>query len=154
MSAAYFQYRQGVVSQSHRVAHCAFGEFSEADSAWFSWCRREFPSSLIEITAKPGEPPGSGQAQPCSPCVQCLLLLTAAVEVQEDTSPPVRGLAEKSVAVIMRKAQWMLDDAAVQVSKGACGSAEYAELATTLGDLARLMQDKAEEAQAAETSND
>ncbi|WP_344923709.1 hypothetical protein [Saccharopolyspora gregorii] len=48
----------------------------------------------------------------------------------------------------------MLDDAAVQVSKGACGSAEYAELATTLGDLARLMQDKAEEAQAAETSND
>ena len=144
MDTTYFQYRAGVVSQSHRVVHTAFGEVSEESAAWTSWCRREFPGHLVEITAKPGERPEAGQATPCAPCVQCLLVFTAAIDGPADDPMPVRAPDEKPVAVILRRAQWLLDDAADHINQGRCGKAEYAELATTLDDLAKMMRERAE----------
>jgi hypothetical protein len=137
--AKWFQYRPGVVVQSLRVAHCA-APTSEDDEIQ-SWCRLKFRPTDIEEAAEPASPSESDKAPACLPCSACLLRLAAATdEVNNNVHPPATCSEDRKLAVVLRKAQWLLDDAAYYLPQGRCSAEDREMLATTLDQLAALVR--------------
>lgn len=142
----WFQYRPGSVVESLRVAHCTTP--NSTDHEVQSWCRLKFHPADIEQAANPGDPPGPGKAPACPPCSACMLRLTAAVDsAAESAAPVVEGTGDNpsddsKLAVILRKAQWLLDDAAYYLPQGQCTHQEREILAATLDQLATLIRER------------
>ncbi|MEV5540067.1 hypothetical protein AB0L13_24745 [Saccharopolyspora shandongensis] len=139
--AKWFQFKPGVVVDSLRVAHCA-APISE-DSEIQSWCRLKFHPTDIEEAAAPTSPPDSGKAPACAPCSACLLRLAAATDEAKDTGQSAAACSDDSkLAVMLRKAQWLLDDAAYYLPQGRCSAEDREMLATTLDQLAALVREQ------------
>lgn len=142
--AVWFQYRPGVVVESLRVAHCAAP--TSTNTVVQSWCRLKFDPANLELAASPGEPATSEKAPACAPCAACLLRLTA--ETDANTGPTTHAsdaCDDTRLAVILRKAQWLLDDAAHYLPQGNYDQRERDALAATLDQLAGLIREQAPE---------
>lgn len=140
--AVWFQYRPGVVVESLRVAHCAAPTSTNTEVQ--SWCRLKFDPANLELAAGPGEPATSERAPACAPCAACLLRLTSATNTGTET--PERSAEapdDSKLAVVLRKAQWLLDDAAHYLPKGRYDQRERDALAATLDQLAGLIREQA-----------
>lgn len=133
----WFRFRRGVVQESLRVAHRV--ESVESDGMVRSWCRLMFQPVQIEEITDPSAPVIAGP----SPCSVCELRL----ETSRDGIHEVRNSApahrDGSLVMILRKAQWLLDDAAFYLPKGQCSSDDCELLATTLEQLATLVRERA-----------
>ncbi|MEB3369872.1 hypothetical protein [Saccharopolyspora mangrovi] len=141
--ALWFQYRSDVVSDFHRVTHCAAAPGFQGEIQ--SWCGQEFSASDVERAAGPGEAAGPDKAPPAAPCTACLMKLTAAINTTTEPVPstPAGGTSDdRELAVVLRKAQWLLDDTAHHLLAGRCGPEEREALATTLEQLAALVRDR------------
>jgi hypothetical protein len=142
----WFQYRPGSVVESLRTAHCTTQD--STDDEIQSWCQLKFHPADIERAASPGDPPGPGKAPACAPCSACMLRLTGAVDsAAEPPVPVVEGAGDNpsddsKLAVILRKAQWLLDDAAYYLPQGRCSHQEREILAATLDQLAHLIRER------------
>jgi hypothetical protein len=60
-----------------------------------------------------------------------------------DGPGPVSVQDDGSLATLLRKAQWLLDDAAFYLPEGRCSSEECELLAKTLEELAALVRERA-----------
>lgn len=128
--------------ESLRVAHCAAP--SSTNTAVQSWCRLEFDPASLELAASPGEPATSEKGPGCAPCSACLLQLTAATETGSiPTTQAAKASHDNKLAVILRKAQWLLDDAAYYLPRGNYNQRERDSLAATLDQLAGLIREQA-----------
>lgn len=135
--ATWFQLKPGVVVDSLRIAHCAAPTCEDGEVQ--SWCRLKFHPSDIEGAADPTSPPDSGEAPACAPCSACLLRLAAATDSRQPaTTHPEDG----KLAVVLRKAQWLLDDAAYYLPQGRCSAEDREMLAKTLDQLAALVREQ------------
>ncbi|WP_433869264.1 hypothetical protein [Saccharopolyspora sp. CA-218241] len=135
----WFQIKPGLVVESLRVAHCAAA--TSDDEAIQSWCRLKFHPTDVEETTGPSSAPELGKARPCAPCNVCLLRLMAATDAGKDRDEPAQSSEDSRLAVVLRKAQWLLDDAAYYLPQGRCGSEERELLAKTLDQLAVLVRE-------------
>lgn len=137
----WFQYKPGVAIESRRVVHRAV---VTDDLKLSSWCGRSFHIKDVEPTSEPNTAPDPGEVVPGAPCLPCLLLVAAAVEppaaIETHTSP---DMSNRTLAGVMRKTQWMLDDAAYYVPEGRCSSEDCTLLAKTLEQLAVLVREQA-----------
>lgn len=163
----WFQHQPGLVDESARVTHCTAE--AVLDGSLESLCHRKFLRNQVEVTAEPGTAPSEEQS-PLAPCVPCLLRAISATQpggllpieppvdqpaelelpaepssATRDTVTSKRGdpghRQEKTVlAVSLRKAQWLLDDAAHEIPTGRYSSSDATELATTLEELAQLLR--------------
>lgn len=141
-NAVWFQYRPGVVLESLRVAHCAAP--TSTNTVAQSWCRLKFDPANLELAAGPGEPVTSEKAPACAPCAVCLLRLTAATDTGiEPTARGAEASDDSKLAVVLRKAQWLLDDAAHYLPQGTYDQQERDALAATLDQLAELIREQA-----------
>ncbi|RRO20010.1 hypothetical protein EIL87_03315 [Saccharopolyspora rhizosphaerae] len=139
--AAWFQYRPGVVVESLRVAHCAAP--TRTNTVVQSWCRLKFDPANLELAAGPGEPVTSEKAPACAPCAACLLRLTAATDTSTVLSAHDSEASDDSkLAVVLRKAQWLLDDAAHYLPQRNYDQWERDALAATLDQLAGLIREQ------------
>lgn len=139
--AKWFQFKPGVVVDSLRVAHCATSTSENGEVQ--SWCRLKFHPADIEEAAAPSSPPDSGKAPACAPCSACLLKLAAATDNAKDSRQPATTCPEDSkLAVMLRKAQWLLDDAAYYLPQGRCSAEDREMLAKTLDQLAALVREQ------------
>ena len=142
--ATWFQCKPGIVVESLRVTHCAAPNSENHEIQ--SWCRLKFRTADIEEAADPSSPPDSGKAPACAPCSACLLRLAAATDEAKDNSQPAAPFSNNSkLAVILRKAQWLLDDAAHYLTQGRCSAEDREVLAETLDQLAALVRDQGEQ---------
>ncbi|MEB3370501.1 hypothetical protein [Saccharopolyspora mangrovi] len=140
--AIWFQYRPGVVVESLRVAHCAAP--TSTNTAVQSWCRLKFDPANLELAAGPGEPVTVEKAPACAPCAACLLRLTAATDTGTvPTAHDSEASDDSKLAVVLRKAQWLLDDAAHYLPQGTYDQRERDALAATLDQLAGLIREQA-----------
>lgn len=140
----WFQYRPGVVVESLRVAHHAY---QVDDVALMSWCERKFHFKDVEETCEPNKSPESGEASPSAPCTPCLLRLMAATETSQKATMKVEPEIEtRTLTGILRKAQWMLDDAAHYLPEGRCSAEDCALLAKTLEQLSAVIRQYAADA--------
>ena len=140
--AVWFQYRPGVVVESLRVAHCAAP--TSTKTVVEAWCQQKFDPANLELAASPGEPVTFEQAPACAPCAACLMRLTAATQISSEPGEPNSAALEYSkLAVVLRKAQWLLDDAAYYLSQGTYDQREREALASTLDQLAGLVREQA-----------
>ncbi len=134
----WFQYRPGVVVESLRVAHRT--HHSE-EGALMSWCQRKFHVKDVEETCEPNKSPKPGEVAPGVPCNPCLMRLMAATEtpqaVAQRTEPEINA---RTLAGLLRKAQWMLDEAAHYLPEGRCSAEDCALLAKTLEQLSTLIR--------------
>jgi hypothetical protein len=138
----WFQYRPGVVVESLRVAHRA-APTSET-GAVDSWCRRKFHVENVEETSNPTGPPQPGMATPCPPCSQCVLIFLAASDAAHDRNRDTPATADdRTLAGFLRKAQWLLDDAAHYLPEGRCSAEDCELLAKTLDQLATAVREHA-----------
>ncbi|MEV0054322.1 hypothetical protein AB0H34_27920 [Saccharopolyspora shandongensis] len=139
--AKWFQFKPGIVVDSLRVAHCAAP--TSEDDAIHSWCRLRFHPADIEEVADPTNPPDSETAPACPPCSACLLRLAAATDNAKDNRQPAATCSEGGkLAVVLRKAQWLLDDAAYYLPQGRCSAEDREMLAKTLDQLAALVREQ------------
>ncbi|GAA0514066.1 hypothetical protein GCM10011581_36880 [Saccharopolyspora subtropica] len=134
----WFQFKPGVVVDSLRVAHCAAP--TSEDGEVQAWCGLKFHPSDIEEAADPTSPPDSGKAPACAPCSACLLRLAAATD--ETRQPASTSPEDGKLAVVLRKAQWLLDDAAYYLPQGRCSTEDREMLAKTLDQLAALIREQ------------
>lgn len=140
--ATWFQLKPGIVLDSLRVAHCAAP--TSENGTIQSWCRLKFHPADIEEATDPSSPPDSGKAPACAPCSACLLRLTAATDDAADRRRlPAARPEDSKLAVILRKAQWLLDDAAHYLPQGRCTADDRELLADTLDELAALIREGA-----------
>ncbi|MER7010335.1 hypothetical protein ABT324_02750 [Saccharopolyspora sp. NPDC000359] len=137
--AKWFQFKPGVVVDSLRVAHCAASTSDDVEIQ--SWCRLKFHPSDIEEAADPTSPLDSGKAPACAPCSACLLKLAAATD-QATNQPAATCPDDSKLAVMLRKAQWLLDDAAYYLPQGRCSTEDREMLANTLDQLAALVREQ------------
>lgn len=134
----WFQYRPGVVVESLRVAHRAY---QVEDVALMSWCQRKFHFKDVEETCEPNKSPESGEAAPGAPCIPCLMRLMAASETSQAVAKePEPKINAPTLAGMLRKAQWMLDEAAHYLPEGRCSAEDCALLAKTLEQLSALIR--------------
>lgn len=134
----WFRFRGGVVRESLRVAHRV--ESIDSDGMVRSWCRLTFPPAQIEETADPTSAPVG--AAP-SPCAACELRLEASKDAARDGRDSALVHGDASLVTILRKAQWLLDDAAFYLPEGQCRSEDCELLATTLEQVAALVRERA-----------
>ena len=140
--AVWFQYRPGVVLESLRVAHCAAP--TSTNTVVQSWCRLKFDPANLEFATGPGEAMTSEKAPACAPCAACLLRLTAATDTGAvPTAHDSEASDDSKLAVVLRKAQWLLDDAAHYLPQGTYDQRERDALAATLDQLAGLIREQA-----------
>lgn len=140
----WFQYRPGVVVESQRVAHRMV---EVGDVELTSWCQRKFHLKDVEETCEPNKAPESGEAAPGAPCVPCLLRVMAATETPQTIAQrPEPDIDTRTLAGMLRKAQWMLDDAAHYLPEGRCSAEECGLLAKTLEQLSALIRQYAADA--------
>ena len=138
--AQWFQIRPGIVVESLRVAHCAAPTCEDDEIQ--SWCRLKFRPADVEETTSPSGSPDTGKARPCAPCSACLLRLAAATDPVNSDVQPVVSAEDSKLAVVLRKAQWLLDDAAYYLPQGRCSAEDRDLLATTLDQLAALVREQ------------
>jgi hypothetical protein len=133
----WFRYRRGVVCESLRAAHRV--ESIDNEGTVRSWCRRTFAPARIEEVGNPTEAQTGGVA----PCATCVLRFEANAESAREgrDAAPVRD--DGSLAMILRKAQWLLDDAAFYLPEGRCSGEDCELLAKTLDQLAALLRERA-----------
>lgn len=134
----WFQYKPGVAVESLRVVHRA----ATADPLNpVSWCGRCFRFEDIEPVA---DPSATAEVPAGAPCLPCLLLVAAAAEppraIETHTGASVDN---RTLAGALRKAQWMLDDAAHYIPEGRCSAEDCTLLAETLDQVAALMREQA-----------
>jgi hypothetical protein len=138
----WFQYRPGSVTEARRLTHRAAPV--DDDGLLRSWCHQIFPALLVEETSNPALEPQPGIAAPCAPCVGCLLLVLAASPSASDkwekTVPTVDN--HRALAVLLRKANWLLDDAAWDLPAGRLSVEDLQQLAETLDELTALIRDQ------------
>lgn len=137
----WFQYKPGVAVESVRVVHRAA---TTAPLNPVSWCGRCFHFEDIEPVTDPIATPERGEVTAGTPCLPCLLLVAAAAEppraIETHTGASVDN---RTLAGVLRKAQWMLDDAAHYIPEGRCSAEDCTLLAKTLDQVAALMRDQA-----------
>lgn len=139
--ATWFQFKPGIVVDSLRVAHCAAP--TSEDGEIQSWCRLKFHPTDIEEAADPTSPSDPGKAPACAPCSACLLRLAAATDEAKDAGQPAAACSDDSkLAVMLRKTQWLLDDAAYYLPQGRCSAEDREMLAKTLDQLAALVREQ------------
>ncbi|QIZ37869.1 hypothetical protein [Saccharopolyspora sp. ASAGF58] len=139
--AKWFQFKPGIVVDSLRVTHCAAPTCDNDEIQ--SWCHLKFHPTDIEEATDPTSPPDSGKPPACAPCSACLLKLAAAADTATDNGQPAAKSSDDSkLAVILRKAQWLLDDAAYYLPQGRCIAEDREILATTLDQLAALVREQ------------
>lgn len=137
----WFQYRPGVVVESLRVVHRTH---QVADIELTSWCQRKFHFKDVEETCEPNKAPEPGEAAPGAPCIPCLLRVMAATDAPEAIAERVEPeFNSRTLAGMLRKAQWMLDDAAHYLPEGRCSAEDCALLAKTLEHVAVLVREQA-----------
>ena len=137
----WFQYKPGVAAESLRVVHRA----ATADPLNpASWCGRSFHIKDVELVTDPIAVPEPGEVTAGAPCSLCLLLVAAAAEPSRaiETSAEA-GVDNRTLAGVLRKAQWMLDDAAHYIPEGRCSAEDCTLLAKTLDQVAALMREQA-----------
>ena len=106
-----------------------------------SWCQRKFRVKDVEETCEPNKAPESGEAAPGAPCIPCLLRVMAATEAPEAIAERIEPeFNSRTLAGMLRKAQWMLDDAAHYLPEGRCSAEDCALLAKTLEQLSALIR--------------
>lgn len=149
----WFQYRPGVVVESLRTAHRA-APVSDA-GVIESWCRRKFHVENVEETSDPAQPPEPDTAVPCPPCGTCVLMFLAACGAPYDRTPRAASTTkDRALAVILRRAQWLIDDAAHYLPEGSCGTEDYELLAKTFDQLAAAVREHAAHCVVIESSHD
>lgn len=130
----WFRYRRGGVRVTHRV------ESIDGDGLVRSWCRLLFaPAEVEEIGEHVAAHPAGGAAV----CAACIWRWEAATDVARGSRARVLVQDDGSLATLLRKAQWLLDDAAFYLPEGRCSSEECELLATTLDELAALVRERA-----------
>jgi hypothetical protein len=140
----WFQYRSGLVVESLRVAHRA-APITEPGVVE-SWCRCKFHVTDIEQTSDPTQLPETGTVAPCPPCVQCVLRFIAASDATHGGDRDCRMSAtqeDRTLAGLLRRAQWLLDDAAHYLPEGRCSAEDCELLAKTLDQLAAAVREHA-----------
>lgn len=142
----WFQLKPGVVLDSLRDVHCAAPGSHGEDLR--SWCRRTFHLAHVQPASAPSLGPQSGQVAPGAPCTECLLRIMTASELLPRPNVEVRTPAGGGgeLAVLLRKAQWLLEDAAHYLPEGRCTNDEFELLAATLDQLARAVREHSKRA--------
>lgn len=87
-----------------------------------------------------------------SPCAACVLRFEASRDAARHGRDPVPVHDDGSLATILRKAQWLLDDAAFYLPEGRCTSEDCELLARTLDQLAALLRERAARSVVIDTS--
>lgn len=164
----WFQYQPELVDRRPSVAHCTAED--PDDLQLESLCYQVFSRHQVVLTPEPGGQSSTANPLPGAPCVICLLrTITAAepgagfaveaasadqpAETELPAEPSVVEGAEAStsadrrrrrvrtaIAVFLRRAQWLLDDAAHEIPAGRYSRTDATELAKTLEDLAQLIR--------------
>lgn len=134
----WFQDGPGVVRESLRVAHCV--ESIDSDGTVRSWCRRTFQPTQIEQVADPTI--AAQGAFDVPPCAVCVLRFEAVAAAAQDGRDVVPVHDDGALATLLRKAQWLLDDAAFYLPEGRCNSEDCELLAKTLDQLAALLRER------------
>lgn len=164
----WFQYQPEFGGGRPSVAHCT-AEDPDGEQLE-SLCSQAFSRQQVVLTPEPGAQSSTAHPLPGAPCVTCLLrTITAAesrggvageaasadrpAETELPAEPSVIEGAEAStsgdrrrrrdkraIAVFLRKAQWLLDDAAHEIPADRYSRTEATELASTLEDLAQLIR--------------
>ncbi|WP_190819579.1 hypothetical protein [Saccharopolyspora pogona] len=137
----WFQYKPGIVVNSLRVAHRAVSASKPEQVE--SWCRLKFHPSSIEETSDPTKTPTSDKPPPSDPCVPCVMVSLAASENEADRKPRSTVPEDRTLAGFLRKAQWLLDDAAHYLPEGRCSADDCELLAKTLDELAGVIREHA-----------
>lgn len=135
----WFRYRRGVVREALRVVHRV--ESIDADGTVRSWCRLTFQPARIEEIDNPTETPVVSAAEPCASCV--LLFEVSSTDATPGGGDSVQVHDDGSLATVLRKAQWLLDDAAFYLPEGRCSTEDCELLAKTLDQLAALLHERA-----------
>ncbi|WP_344683194.1 hypothetical protein [Saccharopolyspora taberi] len=119
--------------ESLRIAHCEMP--TSEDDVVQAWCWLRFRPADVEETTDPTNPLAPGKARPCSPCGACLLRLMAAAAAENKNVQPAISAEDPQMAVLVRKAQWLLDDAASYLPLGRGTARDRDVLVTTLDEL-------------------
>lgn len=134
----WFRYRRGEARESlQAVVHCV--ESIDSDGTVRSWCWLTLQPAQIEEVNDPTSTPVVAQHPPCEACERCL---EASRDAVRDRRDPAAIQTDASLATILRKAQWLLDDAAFHLPEGRCSSEDCELLATTLDQLAALVRER------------
>lgn len=135
---SWIRYRRGVVRESLRVAHRV--ESIDADGKVRAWCRLTFQPARIEQIDDPTTATAAAQGSPCGACV---LRFETRTDATHDGRDPVPIHDDGTLATVLRRAQWLLDDAAFHLPEGRCSHEDCALLAKTLDQLAALLRERA-----------
>jgi hypothetical protein len=140
----YVQFRKGQVRERLRQAHRVVGEH---DGMIMMRCGTRVDAWRVEDISQPLKPLEPNKALQGAPCVVCALKDMDAIAVSADsrkvdTSLAVTADDRRILSVLMRTAQWWLDDVAHHLPESRCCASELSGLADTLAELSRVIRDR------------